>query len=125
MLIDIENLIVNSGYNTSQENHSTIARKIITHIISEKNSHYFINKVVVGRDIYDYLADLSRFHIKDFDINGVKNLISEVGNVIGMNIYIDNTYSIKPNEVLYFENEMELPFVKSYIRKVKMNRLIS
>ena len=121
MLIDIENIITKYKFAIDAETSYSVARKIILHIISNnKKPHY---NVVVGNEIIMFFTLLDNYHSNEYTSESNK-YIHRIGQIFDLNVYSDRTNSLKENEIIFFNEESELFFVKKYLRLEKMKRLI-
>ena len=135
MIIDINDIIKNIKPGIYSETYySYIPRKIVSIITAEKikniqDNNIYSNKVIIGSEIFYYLSNESIFNYNPYHSNfnvstNGNELIENLGYALGLEFFKDNTYTIKENEFIFFDNENELSFVKNYLRKQKINRLI-
>lgn len=105
---------------------SFVPRRIITEFIKERNKNQLFTKVVVGLEIEIYLMDTSGYMFRDIAIEWSNiNILEEVGKIMGVSVYRDNTYQIKSDEFFLFDNEDNLPFTKQYLRGKKLERILN
>ena len=109
--IDIQQLI---SSDTMFENHQTIARKIATRLIKERNNH---NNVIIGYELLDYVMDLPGFHV-----SFSTDKIEMIGILMGIKVFRDNTNYVKHNEYFFFKDEKSLQFLQ---REEKLRRILN
>ena len=113
--INIENFI-NQNL-TMADNYQTIAMKIVTLIVKERNitGH---NNVILGHELLLIIEDIPNFHVNTYDIN---SNVGRIGVLMGVQVFQDYTGFVKGNEYLFFENEKSLQFMK---REQKLKRIL-
>lgn len=100
-----------------------VPRRIMTELIKQRSmnaTHY--GKIVVGFDVLLYLEDMAGFNIRPIDFKS--SYLEWVGSFSGWDVYKDNTWQMKSDEVFLFNEEYEIPFMKSYQRKKKLERIL-
>jgi hypothetical protein len=106
---------------------SDISRKICSNILMQKNvefinNNYNTNKLVAGIDILIYLEAVVDGFSCNFQTKS--NLIELEGILMGIEIYRDWTHQIKNNEYFFFDKIEDIPFMKSYQRQKKLERIL-
>ena len=107
----------------------SVGRRICSNIMMNKNmaqinnggTNIGTNKLVAGIDILLYLYD-----IPGYTRNTIANtdVLEYDGNLMGIEIYRDWTFQVKGNEYFFFEETSDLPFMKSYQRQKKLERIL-
>ena len=112
--IDVNDLI-NSNL-TMADNYQTIARKIVTLIVKERNTTGY-NNVILGQELLLIIEDIPSFNVA-YDINPN---VGRIGVLMGVQVFQDYTGFVKEDEYLFFENEKSLQFMK---REQKLKRIL-
>ena len=119
-IIDIEKYTNSDpGILSSDNLINYIHKEVLSALIS--NSFKY-NKILVDLNIYSHISCTPNYHFLDQQESKI-DLIQSVGYLPGVEVYLDNTYSLKCGEFILFNTVDDIPFYKNLLRTLKLERI--